>query len=128
MNESDGVLRAAREIAGAIERRDVDALGGLLAPGFLHRTPGGEARDAATFLAGIREIPGEILFVRLEALQVDLSASSALVTGIQRAQVRIDANVIDDRRAFVDWFVLHDGGWRIRLAVDLPLLEAGAGA
>jgi hypothetical protein len=126
MDESDRVLRAATEIAGAIERRDVGALKRALAPGFLHRTPGGETRDADTFLRGILEIPGEILFVRLRSLKVDLSEAGAMVTGIQHAQVRIDGEDIDDRRAFVDWFVTHEGSWRIRVAVDVPLAEGSS--
>jgi hypothetical protein len=121
MDESDRVLRAATEIAGAIERRDVGALERALAPGFLHRTPGGETRDADTFLRGILDIPGEILFVRLRNVSVDLSEAGAMVSGIQHAQVRIDGEDIDDRRAFVDWFVRHEGDWRIRVAVDVPL-------
>ena len=121
MDEPDQVLRAAMEIASAIERRDVDALASALAPGFLHRTPGGETRDADAFLRGIREIPGEILFVRLVSLAVDLSEGGALVTGIQHAQVRLDGKEIDDRRAFVDWFVKESGRWRMCVAVDLPV-------
>jgi hypothetical protein len=42
------------------------------------------------------------------------------VTGIQHARVRIDGEDIDDRRAFVDWLVPHDGAWKFRVAVDLP--------
>ena len=29
----------------------------------------------------------------------------AMVTGIQRARVRLDGKEIEDRRGFVDWFV-----------------------
>ncbi|MPZ20169.1 MAG: DUF4440 domain-containing protein [Luteitalea sp.] len=123
MDESQSVIRAAMQIADAIARRDTDAIVALLAPGFLHRTPGRETRDADAFVSGIREIPGEIIFVRVGSLEVDLSNAGALVTGIQHAQVRIDGKDIDDRRAFVDWFVKHGGEWRIRVAVDLPAAQ-----
>src|SRR5688572_25615411 len=116
MDESERVIRAAREIAGAIERRDVDSLAAALAPGFVHHTPGGQTASAEVFLEGIRDIPGEILFVRLDSLKVDISDGGALVTGVQHAQVRIDGKPIDDRRAFVDWFVADSGTWRIRVA------------
>jgi ketosteroid isomerase-like protein len=112
------------KIADAIARRDVDAIARSLAPGFVHRTPDAEARDAGAFVAGIEQIPGEIVFVRLISLEVDLSDRGALVTGIQHAQVRIDGKDIDDRRAFVDWFVQLDGEWRIRVAVDLRAASA----
>ncbi|MGK2857571.1 MAG: nuclear transport factor 2 family protein [Thermoanaerobaculia bacterium] len=123
MDESDRALRAATEMAGAIERRDVEALERALAPGFLHRTPGGETRDAETFLQGILEIPGEIVFGKLLCVAVDLSESGAMVTGIQHARVRVGGVEIDDRRAFVDRFATLDGSWRIRVAVDVPLAE-----
>jgi hypothetical protein len=49
-----------------------------------------------------------------------MSEESALVTGIQNAQVRIAGKDVDDRRAFVDWFVKTSGAWRIRAAVEPP--------
>jgi hypothetical protein len=95
---------------------------------FVHRSPGGARSDARSFAQAIRDIPGEILFVRLVAVQVDVPDSGALVTGIQHARVGIERTEIDDRRAFVDWFVKRDGEWRILVAVDLPAAEEPAGA
>ena len=124
MTESERVRAVAVAIADAIAKKDANAIVGHLAPGFLHRSPGGEARDSASFAQAIREIPGEILFVRLDAVEIDISEAGALVSGVQHAQVRIDGVNIDDRRAFVDWFVKHQGGWQLRVAVDLPAAEA----
>lgn len=126
MTESERVRTVAVEIADAIARKDADAIVGYLAPGFLHRSPGGEARGPDGFAQAIREIPGEILFVRLDAVEIDISEAGALVSGVQHAQVRIDGANIDDRRAFVDWFVKHQGEWRLRVAVDLPAAEEPA--
>ena len=124
--DADRLRRAAAEIADAIGRRDADAVTRWLAPGFVHRSPGGAASDARSFAQAIRDIPGEILFVRLVDVEVDLSDAGALVTGIQHARVRIEDTEIDDRRAFVDWFVKRDGEWRILVAVDLPSAEEHA--
>ena len=121
--DAERLRRAAEEIADAIGRRDADAVVRWLAPGFIHRSPGGAGSDARSFAQAIRDIPGEILFVRLETVEVDLSDAAALVTGIQHARVRIEGTEIDDRRAFVDWFVKRDGEWRILVAVDLPTAE-----
>jgi hypothetical protein len=96
----------------------------LLAPGFVHRTLGGDRADADAFVQAIQQIPGEIAFVGLERLDVDMVPAGALVTGVQHAQVLIKGEVVDDRRAFVDWFVNHGGSWRIQAAVDLP--DSGA--
>jgi len=72
--------------------------------------------------------PHEIVFVKLESVQIDLVSDGALATGIQHARVRIDGQDIDDRRAFVDWFVKSDGKWQFRVAVDLPAPIEAAGA
>jgi uncharacterized protein DUF4440 len=121
MDERDRVAEAAERIAAAIARRDLAAIRELLAPGFVHRTHGGASVDAEAFMRAIEQIPGEILLVRLEQLEVDMAVSGALVTGVQHAQVRVDDQVVDDRRGFVDWFVTHAGEWRVQAAVDLPI-------
>jgi hypothetical protein len=120
MSEREQVAEASEKIAAAIARRDVTAIRELLAPGFVHRTLGGEGVDAEAFLRAVEGIPGEITFVRLEQIDIDMAATGALVTGVQQAQVVLDGQVVDDRRGFVDWFVQQAGAWRIQAAVDLP--------
>ena len=128
MTDTEALMQASLAMADAIARRDVDAIATLLAPGFVHRSPGGEATDRERFLDGIRQIPGEIVFVRLESVQIDVAGDGAIATGLQHAKVRIDGQDIDDRRAFVDWFVRHGGGWKFRVAVALPAPVEAAGA
>jgi ketosteroid isomerase-like protein len=120
MDERDEIAVLSTAIAQAICRRDTPGLRGLLATNFVHRTPGAGAAGVDAFLQAIAGIPGEILFVTLEQLDIDVTEHGALATGIQHAQVRIDGQVADDRRAFVDWFVKEADGWRLRVAVDLP--------
>jgi hypothetical protein len=111
----------AHAIAGAIAQRDVAVLAELLAPGFTYRSDGGATTsDAAAFLDGIRGIPGEIAFVRLESVAIDLAGDAAMLTGVQHAQVRMDGQTIDDRRAFADFFVKIDGSWKLRSGADFP--------
>jgi len=119
-DEKAAVMQASLAMADAISKKDVDAIATLLAPGFVHRSPGGDPTDRERFIEGIRQIPGEIVFVTLESVQIDVAGDHALATGIQHARVRVDGQDFDDRRAFVDWFVRHDGGWKFRAAVDLP--------
>jgi uncharacterized protein (DUF952 family) len=112
----------AHTIAAAIGRRDVLVLADLLAPGFTYRSDAGQtALDANAFLEGIRSIPGEIAFVRLERVAVDLAGDAAMLTGVQHAQVIVDGQTIDDRRAFVDFFVKIDGAWKLRAGADFQL-------
>lgn len=122
--ETRAVERVALAIADAIGRKDVAALARLLAPDFVYRTPSGGASDAAMFLEAIGQIPGDIVFVKLEKMTIDVADGGAVVTGIQHAQVRVDGKAIDDKRPFVDWFIKHDGEWRIRLALDVPATAA----
>jgi len=118
--ERQHIAQAAQGIAAAISRRDVSALRDALAPGFVHRTPGGESLDAEAFLHGIAAIPGEIVFVRLEHVAIDFCGATAIVSGTQHAQVRLDGQIIDDRRAFVDCFVQSAAAWRLQVAIELP--------
>lgn len=120
MNDAESVMEAALAMAEAIARRDVTTVARLLAPGFVHHVPGGETRDAGTFTTGIERIPGEIAFVRLGNVRIDVAECGALVSGIQHARVRVEGRDIDDRRAFVDWFLKEPGGWKLKVAIDLP--------
>lgn len=113
------IAAAAEAVAAAIGARDVNALRGLLAPGFVHRTHGGDVAGLEKFLEGIAAIPGEIAFVTLEDLRLDVTPAGVLATGFQHARLTIDGETIDDRRGFIDWFVDVDGDWKIQAAVDV---------
>ena len=127
MDHRSRIAEIAHTLADAISRRDVATIRKILAMDFLLRSPGRSAVGAEEFVANIQQIPGEIVYVRLESLEVDVAGSTALVTGIQRAQVRVEGNALDDVRPFVDWFVqTAQGEWQIKVAVDLPPVEAGA--
>src|SRR5688500_6067412 len=115
------IAAAAEGVAAAIGARDVIALRSLLAPGFVHRTHGGEVAGLEKFLTGITAIPGEIIFVKLEDLRLDVTPAGVLATGVQHAQLRIDGQTIDDRRGFIDWSVDVNGEWKIQTAVDVAM-------
>jgi len=122
MRTSDvAALTAISEaIASAIERRDLETVAGHLGPDFVHRTPGGESRDRAGFLEGLKGIPGDIELVRVHDLQIDVVGDSAIVCGTQQARVKVDGRVVEEHRAFVDYFTRIEGTWKLRTAVDLP--------
>lgn len=123
MEEHAQIVETAQAIAEAIARRDTHAIGQLLAPDFLLRTPGGPTISAPEFLSRVRQIAVEIKFVRLEQLELDISPGGALVTGIQHAQMYADGETFDALRPFADWFVKNSAGrWQLRIALDLPEL------
>jgi ketosteroid isomerase-like protein len=123
MSDHDAVLACARDVAAAIGRRDEAALRDLLASDFVHRTPGGPTVTLEPFLTAIGQIPGEILSVSVDELNVDIAGDAGIVTGIQHARVKVDGAIIDDTRPFADWFVKESGRWRLRVAVE-PRHEA----
>jgi hypothetical protein len=120
MDDREQLLELSERLAAAISRRDVAGIRALLANGFVQRPAGGNAVEADAFLEGITQIPGDILFVKVAQLTVDVSGDGALVTGVQQAQLKIDGAVVIDRRPFVDWFVKEAGDWKLRVAIDLP--------
>ena len=120
MTDAEQLIAISKHLAAAIGGRDVAAVRGFLSAGFAQRSAGGPAIGADAFLDGIMKIPGDILFVKVDQLTVDVTGDHAVVTGMQQAQLKIDGAVVIDRRAFVDWFVREASGWKLRLAVDLP--------
>jgi ketosteroid isomerase-like protein len=121
MDDRARLVSLSEQLASAIAKRDVSTVRRFLADGFVQRPAGGAAVDTEAFLANIDKIPGEILFVKVEQLTVDVSGDGAIVTGIQQARLEIDGSVVNDRRAFVDWFVKDTGDWKLRTAVDLAV-------
>ena len=87
MDMEELVKHAAVRLADAIARRDVSAIRELMAPGFVHRSHGGVAVDTDAFLQAIEQIPGTIMSVRLEHVEVDSLPTGGLVTGVQHARV-----------------------------------------
>ena len=119
----NGYCVTAVAIADAIGARDLARLRTLLSADFVHRQAGAGASGAAAFLAAIERIPGEIVSVGLARVEIDMAGDGALVTGVQHARVRLDGELIDDTRPFVDWLVKESGEWRLRAAVELPAPE-----
>jgi hypothetical protein len=117
--DREAVVDLARRMAAAIGRRDVAAIRALLARDFVQRAIGGGAARAEQFLSAVAQIPGEILSVELEHLEVELCGDGALVTGVQRSRVRLEGKIVDDRQPFVDWMVREAGEWRFRAAIGL---------
>jgi ketosteroid isomerase-like protein len=123
IDERERVLEAAVAIADAVGARDLTRLRTLLSTDFIHRLAGAGASGTAAFLAAVERIPGEIVSVGLARVEIDMAGDGALVTGVQHARVRLEGELIDDTRPFVDWLVKESGEWRLRAAVELPAPE-----
>lgn len=123
------LLEIERETMAAIERKDGEALGRVLAGDFVYRTPGGEELGREAFLKNIASIPFEILSVRGENLKVSVFGETAVLTGVQVATVRTEGGKEEvGRGAFTDVFVRREGRWLMALAYDVELPAAAARA
>ncbi len=116
------ILEIERETMAAIERKDREALGRVLAADFAYRTPVGEELSKEAFLKNIASIPFEILSVRGEGLKVNVYGETAVLTGVQVATVRTEEGKEEvGRGAFTDIFVRRGGRWQMVLAYDVEL-------
>lgn len=121
------ILEIERETMAAIERKDREALGRVLAEDFAYRTPAGEELGKEAFLKNIASIPFEIVSVRGENLKVAVFGETAVLTGVQVATVRTaEGREEAGRGAFADVFVKRDGRWLMALAYDVQLPAAAA--
>ena len=118
----EAVLRAEHETMEAIGRKDAEALKRILDQRFVYRSPAGPEQSRDEFLKNVASLPAEILSVRGEGVSADIFGETAVVTGVQRARVRVEGKEFDSVSAFTDIFVLRRGRWRLRLAhsVELP--------
>ncbi len=122
-DEREAILRVERDTMAAIRRRDVEALGHILADDFVYRTPGNPDAGRAEFLNHIASIPVEILSVWGDELHVLVNGETAVLTGVQRAKYRADDGAEGvSSVAFADVLVKRGGRWLMVLAhgVELP--------
>jgi hypothetical protein len=106
-----------------IRAKDVAALRGVLAEGFVYRTPQGEDVGAEGFLDGVAGLPVSVVSLHGERVQALVFGETAVLTGIQVAVTQDgEAPEAGSRGAFVDVFVRRAGEWKLALAygVDLP--------
>ena len=122
-DDREAILQVERETMEAIRRRDVEALGRIVADDFVYRAPGRPDAGRAEFLHNIASIPVEVISVRGEGLHVLVHGETAVLTGVQRAEYRTgDGAAGVSSVAFADVLVKRGGRWLLVLAhgVELP--------
>lgn len=116
----DDLLDAERALFATFARRDRDQLERATTSDFVLRIPGEPDVDRAAFLRAATAIPGEILDVTGEHLVAHQAGGIGIVQGIQRARVRLNGQLVEDRGAFADVFGRRDGAWLLRFALTIP--------
>ena len=124
-NIEAGVFSAERELFAAIKDKDAVRLSHLLTNDFVYRSPGNADATKAEFLANIQALSLEILTVWADEMKVSVYGKMAVLTGVQKAQVRsADGGEIVGTTVFTDIFVRRRGRWLLALAYGVELPEA----
>jgi uncharacterized protein DUF4440 len=111
----------------AIRLRDASALGALGSEGFVLIGADGSETRREDFLKAAVEIPGEILELSVLHLRARVVGGVGVLTGLQRARVRLPTGIeVDDVAFFTDVCVRTGTGWRMALAHSGPAVLPGA--
>ena len=121
------LLALEDSVIEAIRRRDASALGALVTDDFVLIGSDGTATRREDFLRAAVEIPGEILELSVLHLRARVVGAVGVLTGLQRARVRLPTDIeVDDVAFFTDVCVRTESGWRMALAHSGPALLPGA--
>jgi len=120
------LLALEDSVIDAIRRRDVSALAALVTEGFV--VVGSDATETRReeFLRAAVEIPGEILELSALHLRARAVGGVGVLTGLQRARVRLPTGIeVDDVAFFTDVCVRTGTGWKMALAHSGPAVLPG---
>ena len=120
------LLALEDSVIDAIRRRDVSALATLVTEGFVLVGSDGTETRREEFLRSAVEIPGEILELSALHLRARAVGGVGVLTGLQRARVRLPSGIeLDDVAFFTDVCVRTGTGWRMALAHSGPAVLTG---
>jgi ketosteroid isomerase-like protein len=112
----------SHEIMDAIRTRNRRALEAVLTADFVQIDELGHRLRKEPFIAAVEAGEFQIEKLWFESLSVEQFDETAVVSGVQRAQVRLPAgDRAEGRTAFTDVFVRTADGWRLRLATSAEL-------
>lgn len=111
----------------AIRRRDRQALAACLTEDFVLLAPDGSETRREAFVQAAVTLPGEILELSVEHLRAHVVAGVGVLSGLQRARVRLETGVeVEDLVFFTDVCVRTGTGWRMALAHSGQAVPPGA--
>ncbi|HEU4406771.1 MAG TPA: nuclear transport factor 2 family protein [Polyangiaceae bacterium] len=126
-DEELALLRLERAMFDALRDRRQGAIAALLTDDFVARDATGAELDKAAFLASVAATPGRIVSVEGEHVKARVYGDVGVLTGVQRATVRLpDGREVRDAGAFTDVCLKRGGRWQIALAHSVPLGDGGA--
>jgi hypothetical protein len=116
----------SHRILEAIRTRNRGALEAVLMAEFVQIDEFGHRVGKEPFIAAVEASEFQIEKLWFESLSVEQFDRTAVVSGVQRARVRLPAgDSVEGRTAFTDIFVREPDGWRLRLATSAELVVGG---
>ncbi|WP_375772315.1 nuclear transport factor 2 family protein [Archangium gephyra] len=116
------LLQLEKDMFTAIRTRDRQMLERILDETFELRVPGSPPVERAGFITAILAIPGTILSVESDDLEVRTYGDVGVLIGRQRARVQMeDGATVTDVGAFTDIAIKRGGQWRMVLAHSVTL-------
>lgn len=107
----------------AIRRQDRRGVRALLSQEFVLLGPDGSELGVDDFASAVTSLPGELLEVSAEHLRARVVGGVGVLTGLQRARVRLpDGSVTEEVQAFTDVCLRSADGWRMVLAHSAPFV------
>ncbi len=113
----------------AIRRRDPVALRAQLAEDFVLLGADGTETAREEFVRGAMGFPGELLELSALHLRARVVGGVGVLTGLQKARVRLETGVeVDDLSFFTDVCVRTGAGWKMAVAHSGPAELPARGA
>jgi len=118
------LLQLEQDMFEALAAKDANALRRILSEDFVLHVPGSPPVDREGFIASVAAIPGTLLSVEGEGVRTRLYGEVGILTGTQRARVRLeDGTTVTSVGAFTDVALWRDGRWWMVQAHSVELKE-----
>jgi ketosteroid isomerase-like protein len=121
-NIQQELFRAQEQFWAALQSKDRKAFERLLAEDFIVRSPGEPNQNRTEFIDTLTGFPVQVRSVGSDNLEVHVFRTTAVVTGLQVAQLELaNGQVKENRIAITNIFQEEGGRWLLKLAHAVSL-------
>ena len=117
------VLHTQNQFWAALKDKNSQAFEQILAEEFVSRAPRQPNQNRAEFIDTLTSFPAKVLSVGSDNLEVQIFDGTAVVTGVQSAQVQLpNGQIIVNTIAITNILQQQDGKWVMKLAHAVELV------
>jgi ketosteroid isomerase-like protein len=121
-NTHSNVYQAQRQFWAALQHKDRGAFERLLTDDFISRSPEQPNQDRTAFIDTLTSFPAQVVSIGSDDLEVHVSDSFAVVTGVQSAQLKFtDGHIRENRIAITNVFQQREGRWLLKFSYAVSL-------